>query len=248
MLPKLQRMRKSLVVSLALVAVLTAAQLGLLAAPAWAIELHLCNPEWAEREVSFGTSVNIIERCEPHPWIFFAGTPDEMEGTLWDWAFLRFKPADQDKRVIAKRFSSSPPYSMKIQGIVGGGLGGGIALGNIRITNPDGSPLNRRIAARALTEYAPTPTSGFYNCRDSGWKESSSASWKSAWYNQGKEPDCGNGYYRAQVAGRFWSISLGKWITSNWHYTSSIWADGPPCCLTEPTVTPGPHVASPEDP
>jgi hypothetical protein len=246
LLPRLRRSRRSLVALLALVTLLTATQLGLLATSARAEpQLHLCSPEWAERELATGTGINIIERCEPHPWYFMS-----LPGTLWDWAFLRFKPADQDKRVIAKRYSSSPPYSMKIQGIFGGGTGGGAAGGNIRLTNPDGTPLNRRIAARAIIEVQPNPSGGFQNCRDSGWKESSSASWKSAWFNQYTQPDCGKGYYRAQVAGRFWSVSLNKWITSQWHYTTPIWVDGPPiCCVaTEPTVTPTPHVESPEDP
>ena len=71
-------------------------------------------------------------------------------------------------------------------------------------------------------EYSGSST--FQNCRDTGWKEAPSPqSEYAAFLNNYTQPDCGTGYYRAQVAGRFWSISQSRWITSQWHYTSPIW-------------------------
>jgi hypothetical protein len=238
MLIRLRSLPRSLFMLLVLaLVVLTAA----LATPAFAVvDKYYCSPPWGEREIVTGKTVNIIQRCEPH-----------MVGTtvrVWRWTFLRFKLADRDRRVLASRLSSSPPYWMEIQGLFGGAQGGGSAAGGILITQPNGGNLDRRIAARTITEVSPNPTGGFYNCRDTGWVEASiQRSWTAAYINHYGSPDCGAGYYRAQVAGRFWSVSLNRWITSQWHYTAAIWISLP-VAPTEPIITPGPHVENPEDP
>ena len=238
LLPRLRRLRKALLVPLALLVLVSAIQLGPLATLAAAQHVvdKECEPLGATREWVTGTGINIIDVCIQVPHI------TDIHGThyKWIWDFLRFKPADGDKRVRASRSSTSPPYWMHIQGIFGGGAGGGAAGGRIWITNPDGSRLHRRIAVRVLMEVSSSPTGGWYNCagRDTGWREPPGPeSEHHAFLNNYTQPDCGVGYYRTQVAGRFWSISLNQWITSQWHYTPAVWVDGPPCCVaaTEPT-------------
>ena len=108
---RLRRLRISLLVLLALTTVLTTT----LATPAHAVtDRYYCSPPWAEREVNTGTGINFIERCEP----FMVGTTVRV----WVWTFLRFKVADRDKRTIASRLSSSPPYWMQIQALSGEAL------------------------------------------------------------------------------------------------------------------------------
>ena len=132
-----------------------------------------------------------------------------------------------------------------VSGVVGKGEGGGAVGGRIWIKDPSGANLSRRVAVHLIMEYAPTPTSGYLNCHDLGWDEAISpqAETTSFWNNQ-TQPDCGDGYYRAQVAGRFWSVSQNNWITSNWHYTGSIFITT--CCRRalkkEPTFRPRPPV------
>jgi hypothetical protein len=232
----MRRLRKALLVSLALLMLVSAVQLGPLATPASAqhVVKKNCQPLGATREWVTGTGINIIDQCIQVPHI------TDINGThyIWIWDFLRFKPAGGDKVVRARRDSTSPPYWMQISGIVGEGNGGGAVGGRIWITNRDGSNLNRRIAVHLIMEYAPTPTSGYLNCHDNGWDEAPSPQTETTDFINGRtEPDCGEGYYRAQVAGRFWSTSLDQWITSNWHYSPAIFVDGCVSPCTEPTFT-----------
>jgi hypothetical protein len=104
------------------------------------------------------------------------------------------------------------------------GTGGGASVAKVILYNRDGSHLNRQIAARSLIQYQPSGTSGWYTCKDSGWKQASTSTyWMRAYVMQYTQPDCGPAYYRALAAGRFWSISLNKWITRGWIYSPSMW-------------------------
>jgi hypothetical protein len=226
------RLRRLLMVLLTLLMVLTVTQLSPHAVAQEIEDVYHCSPPWDVITVATGKSLDVQYRCEPRM--------EDVDLRVWRWYFYRFVPAGGDKRLTAVRRSSSPPYTMEIQGLFGEAQGGGGAGSRIFITNPSGSALNRRIAARVLMEVSSSPTGGWYNCagRDTGWVEAATQrSAMTAFLNNFTQPDCGVGYYRAQVAGRFWSISQNNWITSRWHYTAAVWVNGPPCCVaaTEPT-------------
>jgi len=85
--------------------------------------------------------------------------------------------------------------------------------------------LSRDIAARVIV--GRWTGSSWQTCHDSNWhyvSPSTTHSWR--------EPaDCGSGYYRAQGAGRYWSNSLGNWITTGWAITESLCISPSPCDL-----------------
>lgn len=242
----LRRSRIPMLVSVAALMILSAVQLGPLSTPASAAHVaHKdCQPLGDTRRIKTGGSLDILEHCVQSP-ILELEDGKLVQHYVWIWEFLRFVPAGGDKVVRATRNSQSPPYWMNVSGIVGKGEGGGAVGGRIWIKNPNGTNLSRRIAVHLIMEYAPTPTSGYLNCHDLGWDEAISpqAETTSFWNNQ-TQPDCGEGYYRAQVAGRFWSVSQNNWITSNWHYTGALFITT--CCRRAPkeerTFTPGPPV------
>jgi hypothetical protein len=244
-LMSLRSVRKSLLLLLAFLLLLAGVQLGPAVSRAAAAEhyVYLCYPPGSQLRDPAGDVVVV--------WVCLGYDEFTDQGQwvrIYDWFYSHTEPANNDKTVRAKRYSSSPPYKMYIQSSFGVGSGGGAAVGTMRITNPNGTALNRRIAVRTITEVQTSPTGSFYNCRDSGWVE---APTQRSWWNkktlQYTQPDCGAGYYRSQVAGRFFSVSLNQWITSNWHYSGSIWLSAP-VLLTEPTATPRPHVQNPDDP
>jgi hypothetical protein len=229
--PSRLRSRSALLV-LVVAMVLTATQFSLYAVAQEIEDRYDCSPPWDIITVRTGKNLDVQYRCEPRMY--------EEDLRVWRWVFYRFVPAGGDKRVTAFRKSTSPPYAMEIQGLFGEAQGGGGAGSRIYITQPNGGNLDRRIAARVIMEVSNSPTGGWYNCagHDTGWVEASQPqSVMTAFLNNYTQPDCGVGYYRAQVAGRFWSVSLNRWITSQWHYTGAVWVNGPPCCVaaTEPT-------------
>jgi hypothetical protein len=169
----------------------------------------------------------------------------DLQGVVqWcEWQFSRLEPARNDKFTEARRLSSNPPFRMRIEAALGEGRGGGDAIASIDIRNPNWTDLTRRIAARTIMQYKPTPTAGWLTCHDTGWKEAPTqrSRW-SVWVPQYTKPDCGVGYYQAQAAGEFYSTSQNSWIKSQWHYSGSIYMSGSCCTPTEPTTTPGPAV------
>ncbi len=207
---KLLTLRKSLFALLALLIVLTVAQVG----PASA-EDYGCTPHWGTQVVVTGGPLNIIERCEP-VITFVSGD------TEWDWVFLRFALANQDQRRIWQGGGSLAPYKMVVNSLVGGGSGGGAGAAKMILYNPDGTHLNRTIAVRDVMQYQPSGSSSWYTCHDTGWKQASGSA-KRTWIWQYDQPDCGPAYYRTLAAGRFWSVSLNKWITHGWLYSPSLW-------------------------
>jgi hypothetical protein len=237
MSPKLLGLRKSLFALLALFMVLTAVQLGPGASSASAWVRHYCSPEWAIREIETNTGLNFLERCEP----LRVGST----GTVWKWTFLRFKSATNNQR---KLWSSgcvpNPGYVMALDSLMSNGSGGGAAAGGIQLFNCNYNPLNRTIGVRTIIQVQSSPTSSWRTCSDKLWIEAGTQRWwQWTTLNQGREPDCGAGYYRAQVAGRYWSINLNRWITSGWLYSPSMWLSSP-VVATEPTITPTAEVTS----
>jgi hypothetical protein len=212
-------LRKPTLALLALLLALTAAQVGLM--PSAAAEprpenKHCPYPGAIETQtLQDGTKVEWI--CKR----FFAYANNM--GEYWEWEFSRMIPGPHEM-AGGTRNSSSPPYIMRIRSAVAKGVGGGDAVGAIWIHNPSGTALNRRIAVHTIMEYAPTPTSSYINCHDLGWVEAPTQ--RHFWWNavkQHTQPDCGTGYYRAQVAGRFLATSTNTWQTSGWHYSPAVY-------------------------
>ena len=211
---------RPLLASLALFLVLAAAQLGPLAPSAAAIpppERRFCEPLGA-------IDVEVLQDGAKLEWICVQDFEFDNDPTseFWRWEFYRFTPGPSQKQ-HGSRVSSSPPYRMHIDSAVGTGVGGGDAVGAIWINNPNGTALNRRIAVHTIMEYAPSPTSSYINCHDLGWVEAPTqrSFWRVA-IKQYSQPDCGQGYYRAQVAGRFLATSTNTWQTSSWHYSPAV--------------------------
>jgi hypothetical protein len=237
-----RRMRKSVLVLLALLMVSAVAQLGPGASSAFALDKNNCSPHWATREQVTGTGLNIIERCEPVVEEEDPATGDPV--TVWDWTLYRFKSAVNNQRTIWSSGCAYPGYLMVLNDLMSNGSGGGAAGGRVILYDCNGNRLNRTIAARVVIQYY--RPDGWYTCNDSGWRQASQQqSWMSAYLNQWSQPDCGAGSYRALAAGRFWSISLNKWITRGWIYSPSISLSsgtGP----AEPTITPTPTPQTPD--
>lgn len=216
MLGKLRRLRRSLLGLLALLMVLTAVQVGPLALPAFAPDLG-CTPHWGLRTIS--TPIGpMVERCEPVEQFSDLG----RVYTIWDW--VPYDGQGEEQRTLWAGGATSPPYRMVLADLLARGQGGGASMAKVILYNRDGSHLSRTIAARSLIQYEPTGSSGWYTCTDSGWKQASTSTYAMrAYVQQYKEPNCGPAYYRALAAGRFWSISLNKWITRGWISSPSMW-------------------------
>jgi hypothetical protein len=241
-LVKLRSLRKPLLALLAILIVFSAAQFGPLATSASAEprpENKHC-PEPGFREPQYLDDGTVVWwRC-----VRFFVANDEY----WVWVYDH---TDFSGRTTADEYTfwrggdNSPPYLMHLESVVADGRGGGDMVGSVIIFTPTGGNLDRRIAVHLQVQYKPTPTSSWLSCHPGSWREAASPrSWMKTAVAQYSEPDCGDGYYRSRVYGRFYSLSLGSWVRRGPIYTPSLWLDGPPV-PTEPTVTPGP-VTNPE--
>ena len=179
-------------------------------------------------------------------WICTRINPDTLQ-EYWEWVFSRIEPADRSSRTIWRGGASSPPYKMTLQAAVGEGRGGGFGVGSVTIFTAGYGNLDRRIAARTIVQVQTGPTAPWATCHDTGWREAPSPrSWMKAFVAQGVEPDCGDGYYRAQVAGRFYSETQRRWIQRGWIHSGARFMSGPTCCLAtvEPRTKPRPALTS----
>jgi hypothetical protein len=237
-----RRARKSLLVLSALLMVLTVAQFGLGASPAFADrdENKCGQPMWSTREIVTGTGLNIIERCEPITEYFDPTTRETV--TEWDWVHYKFKTATNNQRTLWQSGCASPGYIMVMSDLMSNGSGGGAAAAKVLLYDCNGDQLSRTTGARVVTQY--NRPDGWYTCNDSGWKQTTNGR-VAAYINQYTQPDCGNGSYRALAAGRFWSVTRNSWITRGWIATPAI-SLSYSCCTTEPEVTPTPTPATPE--
>lgn len=239
MLMTSRSLRKPLLALLTLLLVLATVQIGPFATYAFADppkERQFCPYPGATETQTLADGTQVEWICKR----FFAFENNTYE--YWAWEYSKTIPGSQNKLTTATRYSDSPAYIMWIQSALGNGKGGGDATGSITIFGRYGTNLDRPIAARTIMQVQYSPTSGaWYTCHDTGWQQASVArSWQTAFVPQNATPDCGNGYYRTQAAGRFYSYTTNAWITSKWHYTGSMYLA--PVPNLEPTVTPGPEV------
>jgi hypothetical protein len=194
---------------------LTLVQMGPLASPAAADPppAHLCL-EWADTQrpaetQDIGGGIVLVYKC----------VRDIVFGFIWDIVDVR--PGGGQKR--AEYFSdSSPPYQVRVRSILGVGTGGGVGVAYVDYRHPNDDPLVRIVAARVIVRYQPTGSSTWYACHDTNWQGAPTP--RSLWevhVVQYTQPDCGTGYYQAKVAGRFYSTSLERLITTPWVLSGS---------------------------
>jgi hypothetical protein len=118
-----------------------------------------------------------------------------------------------------RRFdSSSPPYRSYVNSGVARGYTNGFGVASYSLRNPNNTPLVRDIGVRFLIKNRTTGGT----CADTNWhgRRSSFYTWEIAKNLPGT---CGGtAYYETAAAGRFWSISLNRWITNSWVQSGRI--------------------------
>lgn len=203
-----RRKHRSLAAVVALITALTLLQFGPGATPASAGDVQLCSPPGDIRKFSFGgTTLDLWMICAESR----RGTPPDDFG-VWDWFFWSTKiegPEQEPARARQTLIDSS--YTMLLGNMLADGEGGGYGAGRIRLLTQHGQPLNRRL--RVSVDIQINRPSGWEPCVSTGWVESAGETSKlSAFFNMHTLPDCGNGTYRARSYGRFFSISLNRWV------------------------------------
>jgi hypothetical protein len=230
-LAKRRRLRNSQAILLGLLIAVGAVQIGPLATSASAAVYEHCTPhDYMSQTLADGRVV--WWRCNSF---------QIANDTYWVWQYDHTDfPTEPDEYTFWRGSASSPPYLMHLEAVVAEGGGGGDMVGQVYIFNPNGSNLDRRIAVHLQVQYKPTPTSGWLSCHAGSWKEAANpqSGMKTA-VAQWTQPDCGDGYYRSRVYGRFFSTSLNTWIRRGPIYTPSLFLNGPGTAPTEPTITPG---------
>jgi hypothetical protein len=214
-LVKLRSLRKPLLTLLALLIAFAGVQFGSGAPSALAGQYGEC-PPGAVRKASYPeASYDIEERCSEI--LSYSGTT-----RMWLWEFSGVKPKRTDRRTVWVGGDNSPPYTMSLQALISDSHAGGAAAGRVVIAQPNGSNLDRRIAVLVRTQYY-RPSTGWGTCRNGVWREASTQRSYMQWtLDQGAVPDCGNGSYRTQVYGRFFSVSLNSWVQRGPIYSPSI--------------------------
>jgi hypothetical protein len=88
---------------------------------------------------------------------------------------------------------------------------------NARIFGTGGNRISRPIGARVIV--GRWNGAAWQACHDSNWHYAASNRSAFEW----REPaNCGAGKYRAQSAGRYWSYSLNRWLTTGWVITETL--------------------------
>jgi hypothetical protein len=107
--------------------------------------------------------------------------------------------------------ASTPPYRSGLVAWLGRGYTKDFATVAYELLSPNGTPYVRKMAVRLEVH---NRTSGV-RCVNGVWHETTSDHMtftaRGDWALQ-----CGTGNYEVAVAGRFWSVSLNRWITNYW--------------------------------
>ena len=212
---KRRSLRKPLLTLLVLLIALAGVQFGPGANSASAGEVQNCPPFAIMKKPAPGTNFDAEYRCLE--FLSFDGSTK-----VWGWFTSGVKPKRRDEKTVWVGGRTSPPYTMVLQGLVSDSRPGGAAGGSVIITTPSGGNLDRRIAVMVRMQYY-RPSTGWGTCSNTNWKEAASPrSWMEWFIDQGTVPNCGNGSYRAQVYGRFFSVSLNRWEQRGPIYSPSI--------------------------
>jgi hypothetical protein len=198
---------RSLAVVVALMTSLTLLQFGRGATPAFAGVIQHCSPPGDIKKFSFGEgTLDLWMVCAESKFTGVSRDP------IWDWFFWSTKIEGQEAEPArARQTLTDSSYTMLLGNMLADGEGGGYGAGRIRLLTPQGQLLNRRL--RVSVDIQINRTGAWEPCRSTGWVESAGETSKlSAFFNMHREPDCGNGTYRARSYGRFFSISLNQWV------------------------------------
>lgn len=146
-------------------------------------------------------------------------------GRRWWSIFDILEGPDLEKTT---RFAAStPPYSSYVTAGIGQGYGNGVAVASYSLRNPNDTELVRDIAVRFIVHNRTTGGT----CSDTGWV-GTNASRKTIEVARDYPGTCGgSGYFETSAAGRFWSLSLDKWITNAWVQSGRLWLSN--CCAPE---------------
>ena len=201
---KLRSLRKPLLTLLALLIAFASVQFGPGAATASAGDKQHCPPFSTIKRTAPGDGLTFEFYCTEF-------LSEDEKAFVWNWELIGVKPKRTERRTVWQGGRTSPPYMMILQGLISDSHAGGAAGGMVTIQTPSGDTLNRRIAILMRIQYY-RPSTGWGTCRNSVWHE---APTERSWYywslDNGTVPDCGNGSYRTQVYGRFFSVSLNRW-------------------------------------
>ena len=129
------------------------------------------------------------------------------------WRIFHILPGPERFRITPFN-DDSPPYKSYVNSGIGKGGRNGFGVVSYAIRNPNGTPLNRRIAVRLILKNRTTGGT----CGDTGWKEAATPR-SNYTYEVSKDlpGTCGGtGYFETSAAGRFFSTSLNAWVTTNW--------------------------------
>jgi hypothetical protein len=119
--------------------------------------------------------------------------------------------------------ASTPPYRAYIDARLGYGYDSNIATVSYELFNPNGTTLNRKIGVRLIIYKRPGAT----HCVDGIWHNNPSATHMTFTARGNWALNCGPGYYEVAAAGRFWSVSLNKYITDYWTYSGQLYLNPP---------------------
>lgn len=157
------------------------------------------------------------------------------DGTLVYWECVKTSPTNGHwkiwgiipgpERASYQRFSSSnPPYRSILHAGIGKGNSNGIAIAAYDLANPNDTPLVRRIAVRLEIHNRTTGV----RCVNGIWHETTGS--RITFEARLNLPaNCGGGYYETAVAGRFFSVSLNRWIENYWARSGQLYF-APICC------------------
>jgi len=161
-----------------------------------------------------------------------------FDGTLVYWECIKTSPTrgrwkiwgiipGPERGNLREFSSSSPPYRSILHAGIGTGNSNGVAVVAYDLANPDDTPLRRRIAVRLEIHNRTTGV----RCINGVWHETTGSDITfEALLNLPAR--CGGGYYEVAAAGRFFSVSLNRWIENYWVRSGQLYFP-PICCRAE---------------
>jgi hypothetical protein len=162
-----------------------------------------------------------VRQGQQHRQVLSDGTEQwwicEMVGGFKHWrpGFSQPGPSAGDEDGYS---ASTPPYRSYLDAWIGRGYTKDFATVSYELFNPDGSTLTRTMAVRLEIH---NRSSG-RRCVNGVWHQTTND--HMTWTARGDWAlQCGTGYYEVAVHGRFWSVSLNRWINNYWTRSGWLW-------------------------
>jgi hypothetical protein len=196
-------------------------------------------------QVGLLTSPAAADPPDPDECVQDGQTRDQVlsDGTVQWWVcdtsggFHRWRPGLVEPGPEADNedyySKSTPPYRAYIDARLGYGYNSNYATVSYELFNPNGTTLERKIGVRLIIYKRP----GAQHCVDGIWHNNPSASHMSFTARGNWALNCGTGYYELAAAGRFWSVSLNRYVTDYWTYSGWLYLN-PPVLANGPTNSP----------